>query len=347
MEIGKQIKALRLQRKITQEELAKHLGVTSQAVSKWERCSATPDIGMLPSISAYFGVTIDALFALSDDVRMDRIQNMLWDVRYLDPSDVENARVFLLEKAKREPENGRPHELLADMENHLAAAHRKQAEEYAKESLNRDPDQRGAYSELVAAMGGVCPDWCVSNHSALIQWLKEFIAQNPKSWRAYLWLLDQLIADNRLEEANGYLEQLNACYPSYRTGIYKGIILDRQGKKEEAQTIWDATKHQYNDDWRVWLNLADICARNGQYEEAKTHYREALRLMSPPRYVDPFDSISQIAQIQGNYHEAIQALEEELEIFRTEWNFTTGETADSVRREISRLQQQIGKSTGG
>ena len=37
MEIGNQIKALRLRRGTTQEALAQHLGVTAQAVSKWER----------------------------------------------------------------------------------------------------------------------------------------------------------------------------------------------------------------------------------------------------------------------------------------------------------------------
>lgn len=77
------------------------------------------------------------------------------------------------------------------------------------------------------------------------------------------------------------------------------------------------------------------------------HYRKASHLMPAPRYVDPFESIAQIAQIQGNYQEAILALEEELETFRTEWNFTTGETADAVHREITRLQQLIGKSTTG
>jgi len=105
MEIGNQIKQLRLRRGITQEAMAQHLGVTPQAVSKWERGAATPDISMLPAISAYFGVTIDELFALSDDTRMDRIQNMIWDVRYFDPADVEKERQFLLEKGRREPEN--------------------------------------------------------------------------------------------------------------------------------------------------------------------------------------------------------------------------------------------------
>ena len=77
MEIGNQIKALRLARGVTQETLAEKLGVSAQAVSKWERGATAPDVQLLPSLSAYFGVTIDALFALSDETRMERIQNMI------------------------------------------------------------------------------------------------------------------------------------------------------------------------------------------------------------------------------------------------------------------------------
>ena len=94
MEIGNQIKALRTQRGITQEDHAQQLGVSAQAVSKWERDAATPDIQLLPALSAYFGVTIDELFALSDETRMERIQNMLWDERVLNPATVETERAF-------------------------------------------------------------------------------------------------------------------------------------------------------------------------------------------------------------------------------------------------------------
>lgn len=43
MEIGNQIKCLRHRRGMTQEEMAQHLGVSAQAVSKWERGVAMPD----------------------------------------------------------------------------------------------------------------------------------------------------------------------------------------------------------------------------------------------------------------------------------------------------------------
>ena len=116
MEIGNQIKLLRHRKGVTQEAMAEHLGLTPQAISKWERNVATPDIALLPEISAYFGVTIDELFAISDETRMERIQNMLWDDRYYDPAEVESTRNFLLEKGKREPENGKVYDFLAATE---------------------------------------------------------------------------------------------------------------------------------------------------------------------------------------------------------------------------------------
>ena len=59
---------------------------------------AAPDISLLPALSAYFGVTIDELFALSDATRMGRIENMLWDVRFLNAADVEKMSLLLKER---------------------------------------------------------------------------------------------------------------------------------------------------------------------------------------------------------------------------------------------------------
>ena len=62
MKIGENIRALRQRKMLTQEQVAVHLGVSSQAVSKWETSANTPDIALLPALTELFGVTIDALF---------------------------------------------------------------------------------------------------------------------------------------------------------------------------------------------------------------------------------------------------------------------------------------------
>ena len=61
IKINEQIAILRKQKGLTQEELAGALGVTNQAVSKWESAQCCPDIQLLPLIADYFGVSIDEL----------------------------------------------------------------------------------------------------------------------------------------------------------------------------------------------------------------------------------------------------------------------------------------------
>lgn len=64
--IGSKIRELRMSHNLTQAELGKAVGVSMQAVSKWER-GGTPDIDILISIAQYFGVTMDELLGLVPD----------------------------------------------------------------------------------------------------------------------------------------------------------------------------------------------------------------------------------------------------------------------------------------
>lgn len=75
MNIGNNIAALRKEKGITQEELANILGVSAQAVSKWENNSSCPDVALLTDIADYFGVTVDALLrAQGDEITSEQPQ---------------------------------------------------------------------------------------------------------------------------------------------------------------------------------------------------------------------------------------------------------------------------------
>ena len=74
--MGQIIKRLRKDRNFTQEELAEQLGVTCQAVSKWENDSGLPDISQVVPLSVVFGVPTDVLFGrynTNDEVTIDNI----------------------------------------------------------------------------------------------------------------------------------------------------------------------------------------------------------------------------------------------------------------------------------
>ena len=340
MEIGNQIKLLRHRKGVTQEAMAEHLGLTPQAISKWERNVATPDIALLPEISAYFGVTIDELFAISDETRMERIQNMLWDDRYYDPAEVESTRKFLLEKGKREPENGKVYDFLASMENHLAQEHHELAAEYSKEALRRDWDLRGPHSELEIAMHGRIHDWNYNNHYLLINFFQEHIAQNPQDWRAYMAIMDQLIDDYRLEEAECYCNAFAEINATYRVTLYRGMIAWQRGERAKAFALWADMEQSYPNEWCVYHNIGDFLVRSGQYDSGMAYYQKALDVQNVPPMLDPLQAMAQLCEIRGDIPGALRARREEAERIEKEWNIS-GEELDAVRREIQRLEMRL------
>lgn len=69
--IGNRISKHRREKRMTQEELAEKLGVSSQAVSKWENDQSCPDISLLPTLCRIFGISTDELLTgRNDEVRM-------------------------------------------------------------------------------------------------------------------------------------------------------------------------------------------------------------------------------------------------------------------------------------
>jgi len=79
LDLGNNIRQLRRRDRKTQENLAEALGVTSQAVSRWESGGSYPDMNLIPSIANYFGVSIDELFGYEGE-RAHRIDTLAAEI---------------------------------------------------------------------------------------------------------------------------------------------------------------------------------------------------------------------------------------------------------------------------
>lgn len=74
--IGNRIAKFRKVKGLTQEELASMLGVSSQAVSKWENDASCPDISLLPQLCRTLGISTDELLTgRNDEVKLVPVEN--------------------------------------------------------------------------------------------------------------------------------------------------------------------------------------------------------------------------------------------------------------------------------
>lgn len=341
MNFGKKLKDLRLQKAVTQEQFASHLNLSPQAISKWENNLTLPDIQLLPEISVYFGVTIDELFDMADENHLQRIENMLETKRTIDKADFEYAQSFLQNKLAQKEIRPKCLTLLSALYNAKSAEYSSLAEYYAKEALLLEPENRMNHVNLCEAQHGTHPDWYLFSHTDRISYYQDFVRQNPSYARGYLWLLDELIADNRCDEARTVLCQLASIDDTCRIPLYEGQIAWAQGEHDHALKIWEEMAAKFSDDWLAQLCMADCLTHICHYDEAVSYYQKALDLQPVPRYTDAYLSTAQIYEIQGKYDDAIRAWEGVLQICREEWHYTEGEAIDHPMREIERLRKLL------
>lgn len=71
VEIAQRLAEMRRDKGYSQEELAENLGLSRQAVSKWERAESSPDTGNLIALAKLYGITLDELLRIDEDIADD------------------------------------------------------------------------------------------------------------------------------------------------------------------------------------------------------------------------------------------------------------------------------------
>jgi transcriptional regulator with XRE-family HTH domain len=97
LKIGSKIKTLRLAGGLTQEKLAENLGVSTQAVSKWESENGYPDIELLPALANFFGISSDELVGI--DITRNKAMINGYIKRYHELSGDPAAQLCLMREA--------------------------------------------------------------------------------------------------------------------------------------------------------------------------------------------------------------------------------------------------------
>lgn len=334
MELGKKIKQLRLNKGVTQETLANTLGVTYQAVSRWENETTMPDISLLPQISVFFGVSIDELFEFTEESQYERIQNMLNEKASLTDTEFETAKYFLENQLNRDNKNVNAIKLLAWLYAHRAKSSNFQAVEYAKRALQLGDTSKSMNNILRDAYGSPHTDWNFRNRHELIAFYYEHLKSNPDDIRAYRYMLPALVADGRTAEARTLIEEIRGSEKPELLFVFDAMILRREGKAKEFENLLKDMTVQFNNSWYTWAIIADFKADDCNYDEAISCYEKSFELQAAPRYTDSLEAIAHINEIKGEYQEAIATYQRIIELLRTDWNITFGATINKYLQKI-------------
>ena len=113
MELGNNIKELRKQRGLRQEQLAEAMGVSTASVSKWETNQSFPELTLLAELADFFEVSIDALIGHS--LNADRMEALIAQMEQaVDDRDEETAAALCGKILRNYPNNSRAVEACAD-----------------------------------------------------------------------------------------------------------------------------------------------------------------------------------------------------------------------------------------
>ena len=144
LKLGENLKKFRLQRELTQEQLADVLGVSAQAVSRWENGTTYPDITLLPTIASYFEITLDELMGMENWRSEEQLKELLGQLEENGSKGLIYENILLLRDAvKIYPTN---YELQFRLVNQLAFCEYKDGRGLSEEekiSFNREAAEIG------------------------------------------------------------------------------------------------------------------------------------------------------------------------------------------------------------
>ena len=345
MELGKKIRQLRFKAGLTQEQLAERLGIGAQSVSKWENAVAMPDITTLPLLAEIFGVTIDDLFDLTTEQRLNRIENRM-DAEEELPADVfREFEGFLQAELNDEKNKKRSTELLAYLYWHRMNAEAQKAARYAKEAITRAPGEKGCQWILSYAENHAVWDWNLSNHSKAVAFYRELVEANPDTALPYMYLLDNLIADHRADEAERWLDRycaLDKAHPVMKR-VYRAYIALSRFDEPTADGIMEELLSEQPENDAVLFESAQYYAAKCSYQKAIDCYERAFAAdPRRPRFQDALMGIADIYEIMGDYAAAAKTCDRILDLLENEWGLSE-ETDSSVTVAKKRKARLLAK----
>lgn len=305
LNIGENIKKLRVEKGATQEQLAENLSITYQSVSKWENNLTSPDLYLIPVIAEYFGVSIDELFQPNikgykhKAARLGALYNFRRTKENFDKAEAEYEKLIVENKidAKDIGDYG-------NLVQSRAQDLNKRAEELLKQSINMGNEQ---------------------SESQLIGFLASQGRQNEN-----IKMYEEAVKDNSERERNWYL----LAY-SYGGNYGDGI------NPEKALEVCKKGLEKFPDEAGLLSLCGDLYRGLKRYDESFYYYMKSIEQNTDMG--DNYYGLAFAYSEAKKYNEAIWAWQEVIAL-HGRLGMTAEEVEMSKewpKKEIAKLQSII------
>ena len=336
LNMGSVIKRLRTEHSVTQEELAAYLGISFQAVSKWETGSTMPDITLLPKLAAFFGVRIDELFSINHEDELERIDNMLKREAMTDQNYAYAKRVLdrmLQENPKDTCAMKRYAKVyLAKTNADLLAAGR-----ILETAMKETPTDIEVYYLYREVRGGneyhrhSYNDW-------FIRVCEPYARKYPQHPHLYFMLIEAMISKKYFDRAEELLTMARfEGEDRYMKEVLLGDIALARGDEQRAREIWNSIP---KDDYLGQQEAGERFNRINEYEKAIECFYNAYNAQSSaPRKMDMVYSLAFLYKKLGRLAEAKKAWELIADTLIRDYGMTEEDNdVQWPRREIAQLE---------
>ena len=339
LNLGNVIKRLRIEHSLTQEVLAEYLGISFQAVSKWETGTTLPDITLLPKLAAFFGVKIDELFSINHEDELERIDTMIQREAMTDQNYSYAKRILdgiLCENPEDIDAMKRYAKVyLAKTNTDLLTAGR-----MLEKAMELRPLDEEIYSLYRDVRGGSEYKHHIDN-DCFIRVCEPYAKKYPQNCRLYRMMIEAMISKKYYKKAEELLAVVHfETEDKYMKEVLLGDIALAKGDVETAKEIWCTIP---NDDWLGQYEVGERFNRLNEYEAAIECFNNAYDAQTAPHKMDMMYSLAFLYKKLGRFAEA-----------KTEWEiiikaliseYETPEDDNDIewaKREIAQLEQLLG-----
>ena len=240
---SKNLRRLRLEKNLTQEQLANILGVSVQSISRWECGNTLPDVMLLPVIARLYGVTVDDLYR----------------------EDAKGYPSYAQRLLATYEASGRSEDFLA--------AEQEFARMSAKELTADDLRSWGVLYHYMMQHSAIQAQ----------RKLEQAMRHPDVTEQVYSSAAQQKIAlfcdlGKVQEEAKYYDQQLAADPGDYRLWVLCTVAHEFAEEYEKALEVATEGIRRFPDQAALYVHAGDICRSLKRYDAAFTHWQKALAL---------------------------------------------------------------------